>query len=77
MKDGEGIPVTNEIKLLCALVLDGDTDDVIFNVVHNEDDNRPQIAHGRTLGNRRLNLTHEIHRIGIRRPEYAGRNSRA
>jgi hypothetical protein len=70
----------NDIKVQNRLqkdILDGDTDDVIFNVVHNEDDNRPQIAHGRTLGNRRLNVTHEIHRIGIRRSEYAGRNSRA
>jgi len=48
------------------------------NILHpNEDTNLPQRAHGRTGGARRLSMTQHLDLAGIRRPAYAGKNSRA
>jgi hypothetical protein len=48
------------------------------NILHpNEDTNLPQRADGRTGGARRLSMTQHLDLAGIRRPAYAGKNSRA
>jgi hypothetical protein len=49
---------------------------VITNINHLEDPNVPQRADGRTSGSRRLRMTQHLELAGIRRPAYAGKNSR-
>ena len=56
---------------------ENDIHEIIVNIEHEEDPNVPRVANGQTNGARRRILTDELHRIGVHRPQFAGRNSRA
>ena len=59
------------------VVIANDLHEIIVNIEHEEDPNVPRVAYAQTNGARRRILTDELHRIGVHRPQFAGRNSRA
>ena len=54
-----------------------DTDDVFLNTIHDEDPNVPVTAHGLGHGSKRKRMTEQLDLMGVRRPMYASRNSKA